>query len=52
MEYKNKKGKTYYLHKKGYLYFFSSKSAGSVDKPKGYKIIENPRTGLPMIKKA
>jgi hypothetical protein len=58
-----KSGKTYYLHSKDVklkgdriqtIYYF----AGEVKKnalnelPKGYKVIENKRTGLPMLKKA
>lgn len=58
-----KSGKTYYLHskmvtltgnRKQKIFYF----AGTVDKataldqlPVGYKIIENSRTGLPMLKK-
>ena len=58
-----KSGKTYYLHSKDVklkgdriqtIYYF----AGEVKKealnelPKGYKVVENERTGLPMLKKA
>ncbi|MDI6798757.1 MAG: hypothetical protein QMD12_02055 [Candidatus Aenigmarchaeota archaeon] len=54
--YTNKRGQTYYLHsRKGkggaMLYFFSKKEAGSIDLPKAFKVIENKRTGLPMVKK-
>lgn len=49
--YTNKKGLTYHLHNKGKLYFFSKEAAGSVDQPPGTTIIENPKTGLPMLKK-
>lgn len=58
-----KSGKTYYLHskevelvggRKQRIYFF----AGDIRKdtaldalPEGYKVIENARTGLPMLKK-
>ena len=58
MSYKhtNSKGKTYWLHKLvrsggATLFFFSKKEEDSIDKPEGYKVIENPRTGLPMLKK-
>lgn len=49
--YKNKKGRTYFLHSKGRLFFFSKEDKGSIDLPSGFKIIENSRTGLPMLKK-
>ena len=52
-EHMNKKSsKLYYLHQKGHLFFFSSKKEGGIDLPKGYKVIENTKTGLPMLKKA
>lgn len=58
-----KSGKTYYLHSKDVtlkngrkqtIFFF----AGAPDKgalnqlPAGYEVIENARTGLPMLRKA
>ena len=46
-----KSNKLYYLHKKGHLFFFSSNPDQSIELPKGYKVIENKRTGLPMLKK-
>jgi hypothetical protein len=46
-----KNGKTYYLHKKGHLFFFSGDPKDSIDLPAEYKVIENKRTGLPMLKK-
>ena len=57
-----KSGKTYYLHLKAQkrpdggttnLYFFGGEvKAGALDKlPDGYKVIENERTGLPMLNK-
>ena len=57
-----KSGKTYYLHlreqkrKDGNttkLYFFASEvKEGAVDElPKGFKVIENERTGLPFLKR-
>lgn len=48
---KNSKGITYYLHSKGKLLFFSKNPEGAIDLPAGMKVIENPRTGLPMVKK-
>ena len=63
-EYKSKKsGKTYTLYtrevklkggKKQTIYFFSArkpKSGKKTDMPPGYKVVENPRTGLPFLKK-
>ena len=46
-----KSKKTYYLHSKGHLFFFSADPKGAIDLPAGYKTIENARTGLPMMKK-
>jgi hypothetical protein len=50
-EHKNSKGKTYFLHSRGKLFFFSKEQAESIDLPAGYDVVENPTTGLPMIKK-
>lgn len=60
-EYKNKKGQTYYLHSKDVrlkstgktqrIYFFSKSKAGAISMPEGYKVVENPRTGLPFLRK-
>lgn len=50
-KYVNSKGKTYYLHRKGKLLFFSRRKENAVDLPDGYKIVENTRTGLPILKK-
>lgn len=49
--YKNSKGRTYYLHSRGRLFFFSKDPAGSIDLPEGYEAVESERTGLPMLKK-
>jgi hypothetical protein len=46
-----KNGQTYYLHKRGQLFFFSKDEKDGIDLPIGYKVIENPKTGLPMLKK-
>jgi hypothetical protein len=60
---KNSKGQTYYLHTKDVtlrggrrqtIYYFGREvKDGALDEvPDGYKVIENKRTGLPMLKKA
>ncbi len=54
--YANSKGVTYYLHERAMpngnvLHFFSKDPAGAVALPPGYDVIENPKTGLPFIKK-
>ncbi|MEX0671742.1 MAG: hypothetical protein WD068_00130 [Candidatus Babeliales bacterium] len=57
-----KSGKTYYLHtkevilkgdRKQRIYYFAGEAKKeSIDAlPEGYKVIENARTGLPMLKK-
>ncbi len=51
-EYTNSKGIKYYLHQKGKLLFFSKNPEGAIDLPAGLKVEENPKTGLPMVKKA
>jgi hypothetical protein len=51
-EHKNSKGNTYYLHGKGRLFYFGKeKKENAIDLPEGYGVVENPRTGLPMLKK-
>lgn len=61
--YTNKKGDTYYLHKKDVtlrggrqqtIYFFAREvRSGSMDAlPSGYKVIETERTGMPVLKKS
>ncbi len=47
----NSKGIIYYLHQKGTLFFFSKKEEEGIDLPEGYEVVENERTGLPMLKK-
>jgi hypothetical protein len=58
----NSKGQTYYLHKKDVtlrggrpqtIYFFAKEvKEGALDElPAGYEVMENKRTGLPMLKK-
>jgi len=61
---KNSKGQTYFLHTKDVnlrggrlqtIYYFARevKPTGSMEAmPAGYKVVENKRTGLPMLKKA
>ena len=55
---KNSKGVTYYLNSRegkngAKLYYFSRESGeNSLDSlPSGYVVMENERTGLPMLKK-
>ncbi|HLD59167.1 MAG TPA: hypothetical protein VI977_06075 [archaeon] len=50
-EHTNSKGVKYYLHSRGKLLFFSKSPSGSVDLPEGMAVVENSRTGLPMVKK-
>lgn len=58
----SKSGDTYYLHmrnvtlrggRKQTIYFFARQvKDGALDElPAGYKVMENQRTGLPMLKK-
>lgn len=58
-----KSGETYYLHsrevtlrggRKQVIYFFArTEKEGVMDElPAGYEVMENSRTGLPMLKKA
>lgn len=58
-----KSGKMYYLHtkeveltggRKQRIYYFAGEaSANALDSlPKGYEVIENARTGLPMLRKS
>lgn len=57
-----KSGKTYYLHSKDVelvggrkqrIYYFAGKAAkNAIDAlPAGYEVMENKRTGLPMLRK-
>ncbi len=59
----NSKGQTYYLHMRDVtlkggrqqtIYFFAREvKDGAIDAlPDGYTIVENTRTGLPILKKA
>ena len=58
----NSKGQTYYLHerevtlkggRKQVIYFFGREAKeGAIDEmPEGYIVVENTRTGLPILKK-
>lgn len=58
----NSKGQTYYLHQRDVtlkggrvqrIYFFAREvKDGAIDAlPDGYIVVENPRTGLPILKK-
>jgi hypothetical protein len=58
----NSKGQTYYLHMRDVtlkggrvqrIYFFAREvKDGAIDAlPDGYIVVENPRTGLPILKK-
>lgn len=58
----NTKGVDYYLHsrevnlrsgRKQVIYFFAKKpSEGAIDDlPGGFEVVENPRTGLPILRK-
>ncbi len=57
-----KSGKTYYLHskevtlkggqKQTIFYFAGNAGSNAIDAlPSGYKVVENERTGLPLLKK-
>ncbi|MFH1229093.1 MAG: hypothetical protein V1678_01555 [Candidatus Aenigmatarchaeota archaeon] len=50
-EHTNSKGVKYYLHNKGKLLFFSKKPEGAINLPDTLQVIENTRTGLPMVKR-
>jgi hypothetical protein len=52
----NSRGQTYWLHSRegrggAKLFFFSKDSSNSIDLPDRLEVFENPRTGLPMVKK-
>ena len=54
--FKNSRGQPYWLHSRegkggAKLFFFSKEQGDSIDLPDGYKVIENKKTGLPMLKK-
>lgn len=57
-----KTGETYYLHskevtlrggRKQVIYYFAREAkSNACDLPNGYEVMENSRTGLPMLKKS
>jgi len=54
--YTNKKGKKFWLHMrkrgKSTIYFFSKDPRGAINSlPRGFTVIENPKTGLPFVKR-
>lgn len=50
-EHENSRGQKYSLHQRGKLFFFSKKSEESIGLPPGFDVVENQRTGLPMLKR-
>ncbi len=50
-EYENSRGQKYYLHKRDKLFFFSKKPEAGIELPEGFNVVENQRTGLPMLKR-
>jgi hypothetical protein len=62
-EFKNSRGASYFLHSKKVtlkggreqvIYYFGKEiKPGAIDAvPAGYKVIETPKTGMPILKKA
>ncbi len=62
-EFKNSKGISYYLHsrvvdlkggRKQTIYYFAREvRPGALESlPEGYKVVETPKTGMPILKKA
>lgn len=55
-KYTNSDGKTFFLHKDEQgdrtLYYFSKRPEGALpSRPKGYKVVENPNSHMPYLKK-
>lgn len=50
-EHTNSKGVKYYLHSKGRLMFFSKKPEDAINLPENMTVVENTKTGLPLVKK-
>ena len=53
---KNSRGQMYWLHTRegrggAKLFFFSKNPEDATDLPSNFQVIENARTGLPMVKK-
>lgn len=63
MQFTNKKGQNYFLHstivtlrgcnRKQQIFYFAKKNnpARACDMPSNYEIVENKRTGLPVLRK-
>ncbi|MBU1197014.1 hypothetical protein KJ765_00725 [Candidatus Micrarchaeota archaeon] len=53
--YVNKNNQTYWLHEtqshKVTLYFFNKVEDKAIPLPKGYYVVESPKTALPVLKK-
>jgi len=53
--YVNRKNETYWLHSMRShnvtMYFFSKKDEGALPLPRGYYVVENQKTALPVLKK-
>jgi len=53
----NSRGQKYWLHKvlgkknKRWLYYFSKKQEGAIEKPEGWYVEEFERSGIPLLKK-
>jgi len=47
----NSRNQKYFLHNREKLFFFSKKEEGCVDLPAGFQVVENHKTGLPMVKR-
>jgi len=47
--FRNSKGDVYYFHMKGILPFFNKERKDSAEIPNKYVIVENKRTGMPLI---
>jgi len=45
----NSKGKKYFLHKKGILFYFNNKEEGHIEIPEIFNVKENPRTNIPCL---
>ena len=50
-EHSNSRGIKYYLHCRGKLFYFSKDANEGIDLPEGFAVVENQRTGLPMLKR-
>jgi len=50
-EHRNSRGQSYFLHQREKLFFFSKSWENGIELPKGFEVVENHRTGLPMLKR-